>query len=401
MWLAAVLAVGITGSAVADGAGDQPGPLVRCLGIDGRFIEGHLVGLSPEAVTIGGNPPIRLSCEEQVRVDFVDSRAMHAPRSMLALTNGDRLSFVPESSDGDLIRGLCPLDTSEHAHAIPLEFVHDVWLNAPEVPSLRRTLERTLATGRFADDTLLLRNGDLLTAPLIGLHEGHITLDSASAPVEAATDDVIAIACNRQLSSRPERSEHIFLFELTDGSWVSAHDFRHGTGAVSLAWIGDQRLSVRLQHVRSIRFFGTCVTAISDLEPHSWQHAPWLDGTWPPVTNRSVVHSTLDMGRRQWPRGLGMHSQSEVSWRIERGYQTFLAVVGIDAAAEGGGSVRFAIDADGARIWQSGEVSGADEPHATGPIDVSAVDELTLIVLFGDNGDLLDYANWCDAVLVK
>ena len=96
-----------------------------------------------------------------------------------------------------------------------------------------------------------------------------------------------------------------------------------------------------------------------------------------------------------------MHSQSEVTWSIESGWQTFLAVAGIDAAAEGGGSVRFAIDADGTRIWQSGVVAGADEPLWIGPISVSGVDELTLIVFFGDNGDLLDYANWCDAVLVK
>ena len=75
--------------------------------------------------------------------------------------------------------------------------------------------------------------------------------------------------------------------------------------------------------------------------------------------------------------------------------------VGIDDAASGAGSVRFGIELDGQRKWDSQEVTGRSARLDVPPVNLAGARKLTLIVDFGANADIADYANWCDAVIVR
>ena len=79
----------------------------------------------------------------------------------------------------------------------------------------------------------------------------------------------------------------------------------------------------------------------------------------------------------------------------------FQATAAIDDYSQGKGSVRFALEADGARLWESDLVTGSSRPLAVGPIDVSGKRQITLVVDYGELADVDDWADWCDAVVIR
>jgi hypothetical protein len=76
-------------------------------------------------------------------------------------------------------------------------------------------------------------------------------------------------------------------------------------------------------------------------------------------------------------------SHCELTFELPVGARTFSASVGLDRAVGSGGCVRCLVVADsagGRTLWDSGVLVGADDPKPTGPIDVTGVQRLVLIV---------------------
>ena len=96
-----------------------------------------------------------------------------------------------------------------------------------------------------------------------------------------------------------------------------------------------------------------------------------------------------------------MHSQAVCSYDLKGENISFQATVGIDAAADGRGSVIFRVLTDGKTVFTSEILRGKSAPVLIGPLSLDGVKRLTLAVDFADEGDILDHANWCDALMIK
>ena len=96
-----------------------------------------------------------------------------------------------------------------------------------------------------------------------------------------------------------------------------------------------------------------------------------------------------------------MTSGTSQTWILDRQYRQFRATVRVDDAAQGIGSVVFQILVDGTLAWQSEIITGKSAPVAVPPVDLSAANELALLVQFAERGNVLDYANWCQPVLIR
>ena len=95
-----------------------------------------------------------------------------------------------------------------------------------------------------------------------------------------------------------------------------------------------------------------------------------------------------------------MHSRMVVTYELRGNEREFQATVGIDDVAKGAGSVIFAVELDGRRVWTSPELTGQSPAATTEKIDLRGGKQLTLLVEFGELADVSDYADWCDAVLI-
>jgi hypothetical protein len=143
------------------------------------------------------------------------------------------------------------------------------------------------------------------------------------------------------------------------------------------------------------------VIPLDELTPKRFEHTPYLGVAWPLVVNGSVTGQDLRLGGSVYDRGLGVHSASRVSYALPAGVRYFQATVGLDDVAGRRGSVRVRVLRDGKecdlgrqRDLKAGEMLDVR-------LDVGGTRELTLVVDFGEGGDIGDHVNWVDARLIR
>jgi hypothetical protein len=122
--------------------------------------------------------------------------------------------------------------------------------------------------------------------------------------------------------------------------------------------------------------------------------------SFPYQRNANVKGGKLSIRGKIFDKGLGVHSMSEITYKLDKKYQKFLVTLGIDDCAEGKGNVTFEIFVDGKRQYYSGNVTGKDSPRNI-EIPLKDAQILKLVVDFGEEFNIRDYADWADARLLK
>lgn len=100
-----------------------------------------------------------------------------------------------------------------------------------------------------------------------------------------------------------------------------------------------------------------------------------------------------------YPKGLGTQAVSEVKVKLNKRYERFSSVLGIDDAANGAGSVIFEIYGDAILLYRSPVLRGSDAVmHVSVP--VTDREEMTLKVLNNGDGNTGDLGDWANARLL-
>lgn len=150
------------------------------------------------------------------------------------------------------------------------------------------------------------------------------------------------------------------------------------------------------------------VVYLSDLEPDSVQWVPYFGMgkeipsriAWcAPHKDRNLQSGPLQIDGRRYAKGLALHSRTEMVFRLAAPYRRFVASVGIDDTARPRGSVRLVIRGDD-RILFDAEVAGMD-PVKPVELDMTGVRRLTILADFGEDLDIGDYLDLCEARLLK
>ncbi|MBI1380904.1 MAG: hypothetical protein GC161_07445 [Planctomycetaceae bacterium] len=103
-------------------------------------------------------------------------------------------------------------------------------------------------------------------------------------------------------------------------------------------------------------------------------------------------------------RGIGVLAPTRMEWELSGEYARFLGSVAVDASTQRlgvRGSVRFAVELDGKRVWQSPLLTGADPAVETPTVDLAGAKSLALIAEDGGDGFAGDRANWLRARMVR
>jgi alpha-galactosidase len=116
----------------------------------------------------------------------------------------------------------------------------------------------------------------------------------------------------------------------------------------------------------------------------------------------SCMETPIQIGGRQFERGLGTHANSEIAVALPDGAKRFQAWVGIDNNYDtqgARGTVRFAVEIAGAEAFRTDTLKGGDQPLAVS-VDIPAgAKELVLKVDATPDGAGYDQADWADARL--
>lgn len=151
---------------------------------------------------------------------------------------------------------------------------------------------------------------------------------------------------------------------------------------------------------------------LSDLplaQPEEGRGDPWATasgdslGLWNHRRDRAVSGGSLRAGGRTWPRGIGAHAPSRLTFDLGGAWAQLRGRVAVDDSVvplPAEGSVVFRILLDGEVAWESPVLAGGAAPVAFPPLDVTGKASLVLEADMADGLHMGDRANWLGLVLV-
>jgi hypothetical protein len=248
---------------------------------------------------------------------------------------------------------------------------------------------------------ITLSNGDRIEGEFVSLQDEHFTLDTSIGEVRTSVTQTRSLVFNPDLVSLPETPVGCSVLELSDGSTLRLRSIISDGDLLIAESIGGFEISIPVTTLRAIRFYDTNRVDLTTLKPAETNAVSYLTMSRQPKANRNVIGGFLSLRGRLVPSGLGVTSGTTQTWQLDGEYKQFRATVGIDDAAQGAGSVFIQVVVDGAIAWQSDLITGTSDPVEIPPVDLTDAEELSLVVEFADRGSVLDYANWCDPVLIR
>jgi len=382
---------------------DDEGDTATIYLADGTRQTGVVRSISASEIVIGRDA-VRLAPADVVRLEFAN-HSLSTPRaSLIQLANGDRIVAGLSRMSDESVVALWKSYPDLPPIQIPAASVTGVVVSVPEAAVERTRAFNQVFGHREKSDTVLLTNGDRLAGDLVSFDQAALKLSQGGKTLEIELPRVRGIAFSSELTSLPAVHKPRVEVTLGDGSRVTGWNAsREPGGPLRLSSLLASTLELPLSAIASIRFLDGRTTYLSDLWPAESRLAPYFGpiSATAPAQDQSAFGGPLSVRGRQYAKGLGTRSQSRITYELTGQFRLFQATAAIDDAAEGKGSVRFAVEADGARLWTSRLVTGSSRPLTVGPLDVTGKHRLTLIVEYGELADVDDWADWCDAVVIR
>lgn len=324
-------------------------------------------------------------------------------RTVLLLADGGQIACNLVAADRELLNVDSPILGQ---FKIPLSFAAGLVFAVPSNFQARDELLKRVSTFGGDTDRLLLENGDVLTGSVRLINHEAVELESAVGHARVELVKVLAISFNPALRSQPSSMLMRAIVGLDDGSWFGAAAIAGGTAAKGasstpqIKSVTGWSAPVAWDDIVFLQPFFGRVEYLSNLEARGYKHIPFLSLNWPFTPDRSVTGGLLRFDDVVYPKGLGMHSASRVTYALQPTHKRFEALIALDATSGHRGSATFRVFVDNQQRFASPVVRGGDNPVPIS-VDVAGGKLLSLIVDFADHGDELDHANWLNARLVK
>src|SRR5262249_49414947 len=139
-----------------------------------------------------------------------------------------------------------------------------------------------------------------------------------------------------------------------------------------------------IDHLRAIYLCQAQAVYLSDIKARDYEFTSYLSsGHWPYVKDGSAENHTLRLDGSSFDKGLGMHSQSRLTYDLGGNYRRFEAWVGLDeeSGREGTAQIRVLVDGKARDLGRKSELSGLAKPLAIS-LDITGAKQLTLVVDF-------------------
>lgn len=138
-----------------------------------------------------------------------------------------------------------------------------------------------------------------------------------------------------------------------------------------------------------LRIEGGRRSYLSDLKPTTVVEEGSFGRTWPYRTDRGLEGGPLLLEGNRFGKGLAVHSQCRLTWRLQGHYERFTATIGIADEVGFEGDCPVTLRGDGKILWHRDRITGRSVSELCS-LDVTGVDVFELEVGFGARYDIGD-----------
>ncbi|MBA4684780.1 MAG: NPCBM/NEW2 domain-containing protein [Planctomycetes bacterium] len=370
--------------------------------LQGKF-PGILSTITPETSTlkIGDSTA---SLKDLVQIEFSGKVAESSASANLILREGGswRGRFDLRRLDGgDQIYWNSPSLTQ--VLELPLESIEKYLATGVD--------ESELGEGSTDSDFLLTADGAKLTGILESLDMNQITFDDESLgllKIEWSKVRAFQLVALDDEPEEPAKSGFSIDVVTRDGSSPKGLLVKIDTEEVRIQSGSSQEIRIPVDRILRVNFANDRVVPLTDRSPikviEGLGEGRWFPWSW--QKDRNVLGAPLTIGARSFDKGIGVHSNSLLSFKIEPGDLTLNGFAGMDASAKPKdeeseiGNARFSILVDGNVAWGPHDISWQDAPR---PFSISLEGKtgFTLKVDMGSGIHILDRANWVATQIIR
>jgi hypothetical protein len=337
-------------------------------------------------------PETSIPYSDLIRIDF--PKRVRPQPTLVVLTNGDQLPLAIDEIEDEKLTGRFENEPVQ----IPLEFISAIGFHLPETDSARKLRLRHLETER-AEDTVGLKNNDELTGEISSINPKFVTLESVTGAREISSDLVNFVQFSKDLQSPIPTDRQSAIVQTDSGLIITASDLRSEDANLRLNTMWGDVIRIKSSQLISVLFIHARILHLSEVSPKTSSQTPFIGAMRQWRRNRNVNNGPLQHASRRYVRGIGTASRSEITWTVAPEHLAFHTAFGIDQSGPQG-AAKFEIRLDNKVAFASEVIRASDGLKRTPTLSLKGVCKLTLIVDFGPRGDLQDYANWIDPVLL-
>jgi hypothetical protein len=381
------------------------GQPVECLRTAEGRESGSLVGIEADQITLGTDAGEQSYPLEKFREIVFEAQSMAGldPSFRVRLEDGSELMVHRIAADGDGER-LRLEGYGWRALRVPLERVRSVATRrfmrtapADEKEDLRQL---HAVPPRTSDLLLAMRDGDRTRASVVvsGMSEQGLTVSVGERVRTVPWENVGWMVLARTGPEPPAERQHVV--EVTCGSALRVASVRFQQEALTAAADGIE-YTVESDRLLGLRVGSDTYRYLSDMTRENVETEPYLDVVWPPRMDVAVTGDQLGLEGTTYPKGIGMHARTRMTFALAARYERFHATIGVDDAAGPRGSVVFRVLGDGEELLSTDPMTGDAAPRPVS-VDITGVENLTLVADWGDpvvgSGNL---AGWAEARVVR
>jgi NPCBM/NEW2 domain len=191
------------------------------------------------------------------------------------------------------------------------------------------------------------------------------------------------------------------------GGRVRANSVKLAEGKLRVVSPAGLELDYSLPDIARIDYSQGNLQYLSDMKPESTTWTPYLGAAASPASaafyrpraDRALEGGPLRVGGKKYAKGLSIHSRTELVYRLPGKFSRFQAVAGIDDSMRGSGNVRLLVTGDDRKLLDE-VIAGKDAPRAV-DLDIGGVNRLKITVDYGEDLDVSDHLDLCEARILK
>jgi len=388
-WLAVVAP-----AALAD-TSPTTGP--RVVTIDGRTIEGNVVSIDPENVTVmmATGQTQSVARQDVFTIQWTDALSAgdenalldQAGRHVLVTRDGSRIGIEAGATIADGVLHVRPLALDQEK-TLPLDRI--AYLLRPadnERPSeLERHLSALHLTEETSKDHIVVAGSDGRTFPLDGIVKAldaqalTFHYDDTDALVDATTIRAVYFTAPRRQETKPAG----YLIG-RDGTRIAFSRVELSADKIRLPAVpafGEEDFEIETTRVAMLQFLSDRLAYLSDQDPADAHSTGFFDTPISWQKDRACGGGPIRLGGTVYEKGLGLHSRTELAFDLGGQYHLLTALAGIDEAVSLG-AAHLTIMGDGRTLLEKTRLDRADPPHAL-RLDVTGVRRLVILVDFAE-----------------
>ena len=362
----------------------------------GPSVRGEIIELSPEAVVLqtdGGPQRLDLARLQEISAVNAGKPADRPVTIWVELIDGSLICGDKYTA----VAGLATISTvTGQSLSIRTAAIHAVrfrdYASAPQLADRWRQVATAKATG----DSLVVRRGDNLdqvTGVIGDVAEEVVQFEADGDVIQAKRAKLEGLLYyHSAIGELPPRSA---LVTDVSGTQWSVKSLRKVDDRLELISVAGVPVSLPLVDLSRIDFSSGNSQWLDALEPESVQWLPFIETK----STAAWLPRPLLLAGQAYDRGLRVQSRTELVYRLTGDARQFQALVGIDDRVRPAGNVRLVVSGDDKELF-SQTITGSDEPLALA-LDITGVKRLRILVDFGEQVDIADFLNLCDARITK